>query len=164
MAAMNNQQLTEAVERLMNQNVELAVKLDDSDRAHAATAQALAELTSATDTMSQGLDNRIIQCENSVEMLKQVLLQTQEEIKNLQKQSERSGDGRIFRLLDPKTVKPGKFNGNRKMWKSWSRAMKAFLNSQYPGFRKVLEWAEKMPTRPTKDEIAGLQWKYADDA
>ena len=46
---------------------------------------------------------------------------------------------REVKLLNDKMIgKPPVFNGDRKRWKSWSRAMAAIFNGKYTGARKLL--------------------------
>ena len=145
---MSNTQLTEMIERAMGQLAELATAHDITEGRSVSTAQALEELTAATHLMSAEMDRRIQACEGSLEALKAELEQAQK--------SERE---RTFRLLDAKSMRPNRFGGNRKAWRTWSRTMKAFLNSQYPGARDALEYMEKLDHKPTEDDVDQLQWK-----
>ena len=38
------------------------------------------------------------------------------------------------------------------------------LNARYPGFCKLLEWAENLDHNPTKQDIKETQWPYAREA
>ena len=64
---MNNQQLTEMVERLNGQLVTLSQMEEATRAAHELTAQALSDLRDATDVMSQAMDVRIQACEGDLE-------------------------------------------------------------------------------------------------
>ena len=154
---MSNVQLTEMMERVQQQLSDMSIAQDGlvassatQEAAQQASAQALAELTQATDIMARGLDERIIACEGSIEELKKLLEES--------KHSDRS-----FRLFDSKSMKPNKFNGNWKLWKAWSRSVKAFLNSQYTGARRALEFVEKLDHKPEQADIDALKWKHGKD-
>ena len=58
-------QLTEMVERINQQLATISTMQEAAETARQATAQALAELTQATDIMSQGLDQRLKECEGN---------------------------------------------------------------------------------------------------
>ena len=87
-------QLTEMVERINQQLATISTMQETAEAAQQATARALAELTQATDILSQGLDQRLKECEGNVELMKA-------ELKKARDQEQESRD-RHFRLLDPK--------------------------------------------------------------
>ena len=48
-----------------------------------------------------------------------------------------------MRLIDEQMNQPPVFAGNRKEIRGWSRSVKAYLDSKYPGFRKILTIIER---------------------
>ena len=49
-----------------------------------------------------------------------------------------SVETRQMRLIDDGSINPPIFSGDRKKYKSWVTSMKAYLDSWYLGFRKML--------------------------
>ena len=149
MAAMDNNQLTQMIERINEQIATISTMQENADAAQAATAQALAELTQAAQAANSAMDLRMQQCEITLEAIKTELKAAQE--------SRRSG-GRD-RLMDIKAASPGKFGGNRRNWRTWARTMKAYMNVQFQGARKAMEKIEKMALKPTNSDLEALGWK-----
>ena len=58
-------------------------------------------------------------------------------------QSNGNGEPRQMRLINDKSITPPFLNGDRRKYMSWVRSVKACLDSQYSGFRKILDWAER---------------------
>ena len=72
-----------------------------------------------------------------------------------------NGDQRQMRLINDESVQPPLFSGDRKKYISWARSMKAYLDSHYSGFRKMLDWAEREEAEITTEMVDGTQWRHA---
>ena len=94
-------------------------------------------------------------------------LQTDRSISHLQEQCDRAKraarvdevEHAYMRLVDEKANRPPVFDGNRKEIRGWSRSVKAYLDSKYPGFRKILtiiDWAE---AKSSEQELISSGWK-----
>ena len=75
-----------------------------------------------------------------------------------------NGDWRQMRLINDKSITPPLFGGDRKKYISWARSMKAYLDSQYFGFRKMLDWAEREEAEITTEMVDGTQWRHASES
>ena len=71
------------------------------------------------------------------------------------------GGDKHMKLFDDKALAPAVYGGERKEYLTWSRSMKAYLDSWYSGFRRMLEWAETQETEITVDMVDGTGWRLA---
>ena len=58
-----------------------------------------------------------------------------------------------MRRIDEKVNRPPVFDGNRKEIRGWSRSVKAYLDSKYPGFRKILTIIERAEAKSSEQEL-----------
>ena len=95
--------------------------------------------------------------------------QTDRSIAHLQEQCDRTrptvggsaGEHDHMRLIDEKVNRPPIFDGNRKEIRGWSRSVKAYLDSKYPGFRKILTIIERANARSNDQDLVNSGWKWA---
>lgn len=92
------------------------------------------------------------------------LLQNQQErVTELEKKIGQGQQRQQIELLDLKSMRPDKFNGEHaEGWRPWSKRMKAYCNGKAEGLRKALTWAEEQ-----KLEIAdasAMNWVMAGPA
>ena len=66
-----------------------------------------------------------------------------------------------MRLIDEKVNRPPVFDGNRKEVRGWSRSVKAYLDSKYPGFRKMLTIIERADAASNDQDLTQSGWKWA---
>ena len=66
-----------------------------------------------------------------------------------------------MRLVDEKVNRPPVFDGNRKEVRGWARSVKAYLDSRYPGFRKMLTVIERAEARSDEADLKQSGWKWA---
>ena len=66
-----------------------------------------------------------------------------------------------MRLVNDKVNAPPIFDGNRKEVRGWSRSVKAYLDSKYPGFRKMLTIIERAQGPSNEIELSSSGWKWA---
>ena len=66
-----------------------------------------------------------------------------------------------MRLIDEKVNRPPVFEGNRKEVRGWSCSVKAYLESKYPGFRKMLTIIERAEGISNDVELQQSGWKWA---
>ena len=66
-----------------------------------------------------------------------------------------------MRLIDEKVNRPPVFDGNRKEVRGWARSVKAYLDSKYPGFRRMLTMIERAEGFSDAANLAQSGWKWA---
>ena len=86
-------------------------------------------------------------------------LQEQADVARGNSRSESGSDH--MRLIDEKVNRPPVFDGNRKEIRGWTRSVKAYLDSKYPGFRKMLTVIERAETRSNEYDLTQSGWKWA---
>ena len=95
--------------------------------------------------------------------------QTDRSIQNLQDQYDAArSSSRVdavetdyMRLIDEKVNRPPVFDGNRKEIRGWGRSVKAYLDSKYPGFRKMLTIFERADGPSNEYDLRSSGWKWA---
>ena len=81
---------------------------------------------------------------------------------SLRTTSGQGADGPGFmRLMDEKVNRPPTFDGNRKDVRGWSRPVKVYLDSKYPGFRKMLTVIERAEGMSNDFDLQQSGWKWA---
>ena len=66
-----------------------------------------------------------------------------------------------MRLIDEKVNRPPVFDGNRKEVRGWARSVKAYLDSKYPGFRRMLTVIERSQAFSNEHDLQQSGWKWA---
>jgi hypothetical protein len=66
-----------------------------------------------------------------------------------------------MRLIDEKVNRPPVFDGDRKQVRGWARSVKAYLDSRYPGFRKMLTIIERAEGPSNEIELQSSGWRWA---
>ena len=131
---MESAQLVQLVTTLRNQVEELAAQLDRSQ-------QETSDLRNATDHAIAALQN---QCDD---------VKIASNIEHVEHD--------YMRFVDEKVNRPPVFDGNRKEVRGWARSVKAYLDSKYQGFRKMLTIIERAEEPSNEVELASSGWKWA---
>ena len=71
------------------------------------------------------------------------------------------GENKPMKLVNDTAIVTTVFTNIRSEWTTWSRTIKAHLDSKYSGFRKMLEWAEVQENPIDLEMIDGTGWRYA---
>ena len=101
------------------------------------------------------------QLESSRQETADLRMQTDRSIQHLQDQCDTARnaarveavESSYMRLIDEKVNRPPVFDGNRKEVRGWARSVKAYLDSKYPGFRKMLTIIERAERPSDEDEL-----------
>ena len=67
----------------------------------------------------------------------------------------------FMRLIDEKVNRPPMFDGNRKDVRGWSCSAKAYLDSKYPGFRKMVTVIERAEGMSNDFDLQQSGWNWA---
>ena len=106
--------------------------------------------------------------EQSREETSDLRMQTDRSIQHLQDQCDTAraasrveGVESHMRLIDEKVNRPPVFDGNRKDVRGWARSVKAYLDSRYPGFRKMLTIIERADGPSNEQQLQQSGWRWA---
>ena len=77
---------------------------------------------------------------------------------------EQSSGTRHARKLKGRAQLPGMFSGKKSEFKEWLRAVKAFCNNAFAGFREVLDQAEQQKREITNDDLSTIDWPHVVEA
>lgn len=127
------------------------------------TRNQLLQVSQNYDGLQQA-HTQLKQAHNQLEQTAAGLLQSQQDrVSELEKKMDQGQQKQRIELLDLKSMRPEKFNGEHaEGWRPWSKRMKAYGNGKAEGFRKALTWAEEQKTEITN--ALAMHWSVAEPA
>ena len=104
------------------------------------TSNMAINLKNTSDAAWTSQTAKISQIENDLQDAKRNIDTTFQDLKTQIGANQHSPNRNFWSLEHKGTLK--EFAGDKKLYKSWAKKVKAFCNSKQPGFRSALTWAE----------------------